>query len=124
MQISYNWCINSTVFSLLGIAYVDLNKEKAIEVWLFDIKSTPVLSIFFTKNFNIIINFFRQVTGNITGDDMDKFLPNPTLDESDEIKANVIFKKIIVDGDIIVQNNFNKANLNDTLQDLVYKVRF
>lgn len=53
---------------------------------------------------------------------MDKFLSNPTLDETDEIKANVIFKKLIVEGDIIIENNFNKVDFNDMLQDFVYKV--
>lgn len=53
---------------------------------------------------------------------MDQFLSNPILNETDVIKVNVIFKKIEVEGNIIIENNFNKANFNDTLQDLVYKV--
>lgn len=65
---------------------------------------------------------YFQVTGNVTGNDIDKFLSNPILNETDLIKANVIFTKIEVDGDIIVENNFNKVNFNDTLEDLVYKV--
>lgn len=53
---------------------------------------------------------------------MDMFLSNPTLNETNEINVNVIFKKIEVEGNIIIENNFNKVNFNETLQDLVYKV--
>lgn len=53
---------------------------------------------------------------------MDKFLSNPTLNETDTINVNVIFKNLEVEGNIFIRDNFNKVNFNDTLQDLVYKV--
>lgn len=53
---------------------------------------------------------------------MDKFLPNPSLTETDTVNANVIFKRLEVEGDIIIENNFNGHPFNETLNDLVYKV--
>lgn len=53
---------------------------------------------------------------------MDKFLPNPTLNETDVINSNVKFNRLEVVGEIIIENNFNKLPFNETLTDLIYKV--
>ncbi|KAK5643724.1 hypothetical protein RI129_007569 [Pyrocoelia pectoralis] len=60
------------------------------------------------------------VEGNITGPFVDKFLPNPGLLDSNSINAKVNFKTLIVEGNIIVSENYNKQKLQDLLQDVIY----
>lgn len=58
--------------------------------------------------------------GEITGKDLDAFLSNPLLKDTTNIKSKVIFKNLIVEGDVIVQNKFNDSNW-DILKDIVPK---
>lgn len=53
---------------------------------------------------------------------MEKFVSKPTLNETDTIHSNAIFKQLEVEGDIIIENIFNGLPFNDTLNDFVYKV--
>ncbi|KAG5895616.1 hypothetical protein JTB14_017725 [Gonioctena quinquepunctata] len=61
-----------------------------------------------------------NVTGKILGEFVGKFVPNPTLDTTGFIKSNVDFKNLEVEGNIILENNFNGENFEKLLNDLVY----
>jgi hypothetical protein len=69
---------------------------------------------------NLIITESLAVKGKILGEDASKFLPNPTLLDTDLVKANVHFKNLEVEGVIVVSNNFNGQNYESLLGDIVY----
>lgn len=56
--------------------------------------------------------------GEITGRDLDAFLSNPLLRDTTNIRSKVIFKNLIVEGDVIVQNKINDTNW-DILKDII-----
>ncbi|CAH0560757.1 unnamed protein product [Brassicogethes aeneus] len=63
-----------------------------------------------------------NIKGSIVGKHLEKFLSNPTLSNTvPSINANTNFKKVILDGDLIITNNLNQENFKKTLQDIVYK---
>lgn len=51
------------------------------------------------------------------------FLPNPTLKVVKNVSSNVSFKKLEVDGDIIIESYLNQDNFEALLKDLIYKAR-
>ncbi|XP_077295398.1 female sterile (1) Nasrat [Arctopsyche grandis] len=66
-----------------------------------------------TENFN--------VQGNITGKELDAFLSNPHLSEVKEIKSNVIFRNLRVNGTVIVENKINGSNWNSLFEGVIMK---
>lgn len=50
------------------------------------------------------------------------FLPNPTLQVVKNVSSNVNFKKLEVDGDIIIENDWNRGNFETLVNDIIYKV--
>lgn len=61
-----------------------------------------------------------EVNGTISGQRLDEFLPNPTLELTKEILASCTFKDLTVEGDVAIENNFNGLNLEKVLADAVY----
>lgn len=60
--------------------------------------------------------------GNVTGDGMEKFVPNLGLKETNILKSNIFFSNLEVQGNVIVDNNFNGTELNKYLEDIIYVV--
>jgi hypothetical protein len=61
-----------------------------------------------------------EVNGTISGQKLDEFLPNPTLELTKEILASCNFKDLTVEGDLTVEKTFNGVNLENVLSDAVY----
>ncbi|CAG9856275.1 unnamed protein product [Phyllotreta striolata] len=61
-----------------------------------------------------------KVEGNILGDSIAKFLPKPTLEETNIIMCNVQFKNINVKGNIIVEHKFNNKDFKASLDNIIY----
>ncbi|VEN49229.1 unnamed protein product [Callosobruchus maculatus] len=61
------------------------------------------------------------VTGSILDEDGNTFSQHPTLMHSNILKANVNFRDIEIEGNVVVDSNFNGAPFNDTLEDIVYQ---
>lgn len=61
-----------------------------------------------------------EVNGTISGQKLDEFLPNPTLELTKEILASCNFKDLTVEGDVSVENSFNGVNFEKVLADAVY----
>ncbi|KAG5684167.1 hypothetical protein PVAND_013408 [Polypedilum vanderplanki] len=73
--------------------------------------------------FNVMeVNKKLEVHGTIAGQKLDEFLPNPTLEFSNEIPAACTFKELIVDGLVKIENSFNNNDLETILSDVVYEV--
>lgn len=62
-----------------------------------------------------------EVSGTISGQQLNEFLPNPTLDVSNEILAACTFKELVVEGSVEIGNSFNQLNLVKVLSDAVYE---
>lgn len=62
------------------------------------------------------------MNGQILGDYIDKFIPNPTLKEVNNIKAKVNFRNLEVYGSVIIENLFNEKNFLQILEDVIYEV--
>lgn len=67
-----------------------------------------------------------EVTESIDGDAqvigpyLDKFLPNPSLLDSNVINASCRFRKLIVDGTVTIRNEIGGINLDKVFGDIVY----
>lgn len=59
--------------------------------------------------------------GTISGRHLDEFLSNPTLYETNQIRANVIFNTLEIEQSLYVQNTIDGVHLDDLLSDVVYK---
>lgn len=57
----------------------------------------------------------------ISGRRLDEFLANPTLNEVRQIRANVYFKSLEIEGPLYVENTMDSVVLDDALGDVVYK---
>lgn len=57
----------------------------------------------------------------ISGRRLDEFLANPTLTETRQIRANVYFDTLEIEGPLYVQNTMDSVFLDDALADVVYK---
>lgn len=62
-----------------------------------------------------------EVNGTISGQHLDEFLPNPTLEIAKEILASCTFKELFVEGDVKIGKSFNKLDLEKTLTDVIYE---
>lgn len=66
--------------------------------------------------------FLLQIGGNITGRNMNEFLPNPTLLTAETIKSNLNFQTILeIHGDLIIEDDFNGTTFEKMLENIVYK---
>ncbi|XP_031341241.1 uncharacterized protein LOC116169316 [Photinus pyralis] len=81
-------------------------------------QSLPGNFLFTDLEVTEVINVKDEV--NITGSFMEKFLPNPGLLETNRISARANFRSLIVEGSVIVSENYNNKNLQDLLQDVIY----
>ncbi|CAO1413813.1 unnamed protein product [Diamesa serratosioi] len=62
-----------------------------------------------------------EVNGTISGKNLDEFLSNPTLEQTNEIAASCSFRELIVDGPITIEESLNGENLELILGDIVYE---
>ncbi|KAF5302872.1 hypothetical protein FQA39_LY02052 [Lamprigera yunnana] len=62
-----------------------------------------------------------HIGGEVVGPHINRLLPNPTLLDARTIESRVNIKSLEVDGTIHVANNFNGKNIEEMLQDVVYK---
>ncbi|KAJ8919572.1 hypothetical protein NQ315_002194 [Exocentrus adspersus] len=62
-----------------------------------------------------------EVDGQILGTGIEQFLPNPTLQQVANISAKVTFKRLEVDGNVIIEDSFNGSSFADLLKNLLYK---
>lgn len=63
-----------------------------------------------------------KVNGEIFGNALPKFLPNPTLKQSKEIRSNMVFKNLKVNGTVLIGDEFHNITFKKLLGDVVYKV--
>lgn len=61
-----------------------------------------------------------EVNGSISGRNLEDFLANPSLLQTNEIQSACHFNSLIVDGPIIIENDFNDMKLREVLEDVVY----
>lgn len=61
-----------------------------------------------------------EVNGTIAGRQLTEFLPNPTLEEVNEIAASCSFRELIVEGTVLIEHSLNGQNLEKVLDDVVY----
>lgn len=61
------------------------------------------------------------LNGTITGRHLDEFLSNPTIRESNQIRARCTIDTLEIDGPLIVQNTMDGLVLDDVLSNVVYK---
>lgn len=61
-----------------------------------------------------------EVHGTIDGQKLNEFLPNPTLEETNEILASCVFKELIIEGTVKIENSLNDVNIEKLLSDVVY----
>lgn len=61
-----------------------------------------------------------EVNGTISGQQLNEFLPNPTLELANEILAACTFQDLIVEGNVVVDKKFNGLSLERVLSDAVY----
>lgn len=78
------------------------------------------MNTFFNPNI-LNIKIYIQVQGNITGKELEEFLSNPHLTDVNEIKSNVIFKNLKVNGTVIVENKINGSNWNNLFKGVMMK---
>nr|CAH7764967.1 unnamed protein product [Callosobruchus chinensis] len=62
-----------------------------------------------------------NVTGTVLDEQGIAFSQNPTLLHSNILKTNVNFRDIEIEGNVVVNNDFNGASFNDILEDIVYQ---
>lgn len=62
-----------------------------------------------------------EVNGTISGKNLDEFLSNPTLEQTNEIAAACSFRDLIVNGPIFIEESLNGENLELILSDVVYE---
>lgn len=75
------------------------------------------MKCYFTK----YVFFQIGAHGTISGRHLDEFLSNPTLYETNQIRANVIFNTLEIEQSLYVQNTIDDVHLDDVLRDIVYK---
>lgn len=61
-----------------------------------------------------------EVNGTISGQKLDEFLPNPTLELTKEILAGCTFRDLTVEGDVLVENSFGDYDFERVLMNAVY----
>lgn len=59
--------------------------------------------------------------GTISGRHLDDFLSNPTLRDTNQIRANCFINSLEIEGPLYVRNTINNIHLDDVLNDIVYK---
>lgn len=62
-----------------------------------------------------------EVNGTISGKNLDEFLSNPTLEQTNEVAASCSFRDLIVNGPIFIEESLNGENLELILSDVVYE---
>lgn len=62
-----------------------------------------------------------EVNGTIAGQQLNEFLPNPTLKEVREVTAACSFKELVVMGKVVIEDSLNDQNLETLLSDVVYE---
>ncbi|GLV35270.1 female sterile (1) Nasrat [Carabus blaptoides fortunei] len=63
-----------------------------------------------------------SVNGSIIiGENNEKFIPNPTLEDTHTLNANVIFSNLQVDGVVTVSNKIGNLTINQIFENVVYK---
>lgn len=68
-----------------------------------------------------IFNLQLAPNATISGRRLDEFLSNPTLAETRQIRSNVYFETVEIEGPLYVQNTMDSVFLDDALADVVYK---
>lgn len=59
--------------------------------------------------------------GTVSGRHLDEFLSNPTLRETNQIRANCFINSLEIDGPLYVTKTMNDIFLDNVLSDIVYK---
>lgn len=84
-------------------------KYRAFHLWLLH----SIFPFFFHKKIG--------PNGTISGRHLDEFLSNPTLLETNQIRANCYINSLEIDGPLYITNTINDIFLDDILSDIVYK---
>ncbi|XP_017787326.1 PREDICTED: uncharacterized protein LOC108570026 [Nicrophorus vespilloides] len=62
-----------------------------------------------------------DIIGNVTGVNLEDFLPNVGITKTKHIMSDISFKNLEVEGTIYVENRFNRSNLDEILENVIYK---
>lgn len=66
-----------------------------------------------------------QVNGSIIiGENNEKFIPNPTLEDTHILDSDVIFRNLEVDGIVTVLNKVGDRTIKQIFENVVYKVNY
>lgn len=110
------------IFNFLATNEIDTNGEingmKPIDMITLD-QSQYIPS---ETTFNVMEVIKKlEVNGTISGQQLDEFLPNPTIEFANEILAACTFKELIIEGNVNVDNSFNGMGLEKVLTDAIYE---